>query len=669
MSRLVSGVLALLLLAGGLVLVASGEQSSAVTGNIEWVEMSAGAGDLPVPLGGSEQTALLVGDIDGDGDDDIAMGSRGGTNSVVWFRRTGSTWEQSVVDAVALRPEAGGALHDVDGDGLLDIVLAGDFMSNEIWWWKNPGATAFGSAWTRYTAKNSGANKHHDIAFGDFDNDGSDEFAYWNQGNGNTVNDLFIAEIPADPTTSSSWPAQVVVDATTFSEGLAVGDVDADGDDDLVGGGRIISYNSTTSSYDVTTVNLAEASYRWHIADIVQGGRPELITASGDNPGGLGYYEWDGATWVYTTLLTHELAGTWSEGHSVDTGDVDGDGFIDVFAAEMAINAGAAARSVVFYGDGAGSFVRDLVSTGIDNHESKLADIDDDGDLDIVSKPFNQGTPELRLFANPFPGHDVGSWQRHLVGTNTLKQAWVRHGDIDLDGDLDLLAGRAWFENPGSLGGSWTRHVLPSPMLHAFLLVDVDGDGDLDVFGEQGLNSMTYVWSENDGSGSFTSRSNIQNIVTATNEFHQGVTFVETPTGVEIYTLWNDRALGIEKITVPADPINTTWPTVLTSLPSQGEEAAFVDIDGDGDLDFIQGHMWSLAKPMALTPTSCCTIRRPAASPGSRCWEIVCPTEWFRPTSTSTDASTSSCLTSTTRRTRSSGTSSPSTQPPNGQST
>ena len=58
------------------------------------------------------------------------------------------------------------------------------------------------------------------------------------------------------------------------------------------------------------------------------------------------------------------------------------------------------ARMWIFYGDGQGRFDKTLLASGVDNHESRVADLDGDGDLDIVVKPYTLGTPRLDVWLN-----------------------------------------------------------------------------------------------------------------------------------------------------------------------------------------------------------------------------------------------------------------------------
>ena len=45
-------------------------------------------------------------------------------------------------------------------------------------------------------------------------------------------------------------------------------------------------------------------------------------------------------------------------------------------------------------------FKTEIISEGIANHESKIADLDGDGDYDILGKPYGWKTPRLDIWIN-----------------------------------------------------------------------------------------------------------------------------------------------------------------------------------------------------------------------------------------------------------------------------
>ncbi len=374
-----------------------------------WIHLSSKNGDLQPPNSGTQQTSATVFDIDRDGINDFVITERTAAPSVVWYRRLKDGWQRHILDASALKPEAGSTYGDVDGDGDDDFIAGNDASGNEIWWWENPYPRFDPNVpWQRRFIKNSGPRKHHDQMFVDTDGDGKRELLFWNQGG----NRLVIAYVPANPRTTEEWPMTEIFTYSNDSEpeqraaspgwkgineheGLAMADIDGDGKEDIVGGGLWFKHVGG-KHYMPNTIDAGYPFSRAAAGQLKQGGRPEVILVVGDGEGPLIMYEWIRGTWK-----SQRLVESIDNGHSLSIVDFDRDGHFDIFCAEMRLSGGNPDSKVyLLLGDGKGGFERTVVATGFDNHESKLADLDGDGRLDILGKPYNHETPALHVWLN-----------------------------------------------------------------------------------------------------------------------------------------------------------------------------------------------------------------------------------------------------------------------------
>lgn len=374
-----------------------------------WKHLSTAAGDLPAPNSGKQQTSSAVFDIDRDGVNDFVITERTAAPAVVRYRRSKTGWTRHILEPGPLHIEAGSCSYDVDGDGDLDFIAGGDYKSNEVWWWENPYPDySAGTGWKRHVIKNTGRPKHHDQMFIDYDGDGRDELVFWNQ----SARVLFGARIPPDPRHAGPWPLTAIYRYSGDSEpqqrgkpaafksvneheGLAKIDIDGDGKPDIVGGGRWFKYLGG----DRFEVNIIDAGYSFSRAaagQLKKGGRPEVVLVVGDGIGPLMMYEWVKGTWLPKRLLEGI-----DNGHSLSLVDFDGDGNLDIFLAEMRLNGGnPEAKIYLLMGDGNGNFKTTIVARGFGNHESKVADLDGNGTLDILGKPYNWETPRLDIWLN-----------------------------------------------------------------------------------------------------------------------------------------------------------------------------------------------------------------------------------------------------------------------------
>jgi hypothetical protein len=372
---------------------------------LSWLHLSSKNGDLPVPGESTQQTGALVADLDQDGVNDFVLSFRQKAPALVWYRRTSKGWDRYVVEKDLLPVEAGGAVYDIDGDGRPDLVFGADYQGSEVWWWENPGPPYDAAVpWKRHLIKKGGAHQHHDQVFGDFKGTGRAQLAFWNQG----ANKLFLADIPEDPRHVDHWPTVEIFSAKgemrggVYPEGLAAADIDGDGKIDLVAGNYWFKHVRETS---FKPVRFAEAGGRVAVGRFKPGRYPQIVINSGDGVGPLKWYECVGNPEDSKAWVGHELIAEVKHGHSLQVADIDGDGHLDIFAAEMAKwhenqvqpdNPGA--RAWIFFGDGRGHFRQTQFAQGMGFHEARVADLDGDGLLDIVSKPYNWETPRVDVW-------------------------------------------------------------------------------------------------------------------------------------------------------------------------------------------------------------------------------------------------------------------------------
>ncbi len=320
-------------------------------------------------------------------------------------------------------------------------------------------------------------------------------------------------------------------------------------------------------------------------ADIDGDGNLDVLSASRYDNNIAWYRNLDGAG----TFGPLNLLGPLSEAYSIYAADLDNDGDIDVLAASPYLNL------VVWYEnlDGLGNFSsQKILSNNADGAFSAIAaDLDGDGDNDIVSASINSG---LAWYEN-IDGQGNFSATK-IIDNVILSSRSVVAADIDGDGDLDLVSnGNApgvarivWYENLDGLGTFGPRRVIRDFAVYAnvIFVADADGDGDMDVFSaSNGDNEV--AWHENlDGLGNFGPKI----IITSS-----------LPIAFTVYAadLDNDGDMDVLATRVENFGGEIVWFENLDGLGTFSEKRIIsadvqsprsviaADLDNDGDLDVI----------------------------------------------------------------------------------
>jgi hypothetical protein len=213
-----------------------------------------------------------------------------------------------------------------------------------------------------------------------------------------------------------------------------------------------------------------------------------------------------------STTAVGNYAGTLRQ---VAVGDIDGDGDADLYAPS-----GNGAAHVLFVNGGNGVFTNQAAtrlptSSFPRGAAARMGDVDGDGDLDIFAADgyATSGPPFGRLYLNDGTGvftEAVGAIPTSISGEDIDDVEFV---DVDRDFDLDLIVNA----HAGGIGALWLNDgqgrftaggTLAPPATSNFHYnvtpCDVDGDGDLDLWVDNIGGGFTEQLQINDGQGNFS---------------------------------------------------------------------------------------------------------------------------------------------------------------------
>lgn len=223
--------------------------------------------------------------------------------------------------------------------------------------------------------------------------------------NGTTI---FYVPFPENPTVSP-WPDLKIIasgksepnpgkpEGYQPEEGLAIGDIDGDGKNELVSGTHW--YKFVDGKWEGHKFATGYISTKCAIGDIDGDGKNEILLSEGD-PCVYGKTQGGKISWfkpaenIYGMWQEHVIEDFLFDAHSLQLGDICGNDNPDILVAEVGKanvdRSGYVERSprlFVFENDGKGNFTRHVIDEGTGTHDAVLVDVWNRGTLDIIGKP------------------------------------------------------------------------------------------------------------------------------------------------------------------------------------------------------------------------------------------------------------------------------------------
>jgi hypothetical protein len=558
----------------------------------------------PFAFEGVEFSSLAFADIDGDGDEDVLItGDRGPapdvTPSTILYENLGDGTFRKVQNTPFEDVELGSvAFADIDNDGDQDVMITGEEADGTLI------ASLYTNSNGTFTkVENTPFDGVHysSIAFADVNGDNYEDLLITGENkDGERIDRLYINDQMGGFTEIEEPFIGVSLGSVAFS------DVDGDGDQDVLITGQdedlvgitALYLNDGMGNFTQSTSSNFDGVFHSSVAfsDVDDDGDEDVFITgevfSVFDPIDIAKLYLNDGEGVFTVVEDTPFQGVYES--AVGFADVDGDGDEDLLVSGETET--EAEITQLYLNDGAGIFSVDTNNDfeGVFEGSIGFSDVDGDGDEDVlVTGEKTNGLYIAHLYTNDGEGNYT---QVKGIPFSDVAKGADAVADVNGDGALDVLIS-------GELAGeiSFTHlylndgigdfiEVLDTPFEEtadgdvAFADIDNDGDQDLLITGRSNAGLVAELY-ENDGSGNFNTVE--QNVLV---DVHFSAVAFADVDGDGDQDLFITGANSNEQPTSNLYLNDGTGNYSLSSASFEGGSnggLSFADVDGDGDQDVM----------------------------------------------------------------------------------
>lgn len=357
------------------------------------------------------------------------IGNGGGEQDTVIYKIATSSNLPSGLSVNTLKAKAS----DIDGDNDDDIILAVQNRRNKIL--INDGSGHFSDESASRLPDQQFDTR--DLAVADFNGDGAPDILFVNNQHQN--NELYINGGKGKFSDLSNR-----IPVTGAFTTVATADINGDGSVDIMIGGigqnLVLINNGNVFFTNQTTDRLPGRLDRTQdiaFADITGDGRLDIVVANEDNNralinAGSGFFTDQSSSRIPFISEVEET-------RDINIADLNFDGALDLYFGNSGFQAGSNAQDRLLINNGSGIFSDQtsnrLPSFTTDTFDAAMADLDKDGDLDLIIGNYNGG---VRILINNGSGYFANRTASWIPDNFYPHVADVEVGDYNRDGLLDI---------------------------------------------------------------------------------------------------------------------------------------------------------------------------------------------------------------------------------------